>query len=89
MFFFTGPPKIWLSPNPFMKSHTLTFFSDFTISPGTLPNLGGASKKKHSVAVKVIADLPLRKSKIWAEWPFLTCHLAKLTNFGPKLMPKF
>ena len=25
--FFTGPPYIWLSHNPFMKSHTLTFFS--------------------------------------------------------------
>ena len=25
--FFTGPPKIWLSPDPFMKSHTPTFFS--------------------------------------------------------------
>ena len=29
VFFLTGPPKIWLSPNPFMKSHTLTFFLGF------------------------------------------------------------
>ena len=27
--FLTSPPWIWLSPNPFIKSHTLTFFLQF------------------------------------------------------------
>ena len=35
--FLTVPPWIWLSPSPFIKSHTLTFFSNFTILLGLGP----------------------------------------------------
>ena len=49
VFFFTGPPWIRLCSNPFIKSHTLTFFLGFT----TMPDLGRTSKKKHPVSMAV------------------------------------